>query len=196
MSTERIKLGEDRVIEINPSNLAFNETTLSTYLTKEAGFYDNFGSSLAVAERVLQIAELRHERIYSEKFSLYKDMGGSDKLADARAKSDDDVVKAREVVVEVKYKVKRIQQHLRAWDKNHDNAQSLGYMMRKELDKLAPEIKHRRESSFEEELESMSAEQRATRQQKIHEAQAACNERARMESAVEAAVGELNPEDL
>jgi hypothetical protein len=33
-----------------------------------------------------------------------------------------------------------LQQHLRAWDKNHDNAQSRGHMIRKEMDKLNIDI--------------------------------------------------------
>jgi hypothetical protein len=128
---------------IDPHNLAFNEATLTQYIQTESGFYDNFGGHLAMAERNLQNKELLLEKIYAERFVEAKEMGGSDKLAEAKAKSDPDVVAVKEDVTEAKYIVNRLKQHLRAWDKNHDNAQSLGHMLRKEMDKLNAEISMR-----------------------------------------------------
>lgn len=137
--TEKIQLG-DQVVTIDPMNLKFNENTLSQYLQLEGGYYDNFGAHLATAEKMLQQAELYAERLYATSFAEWKDNGGSDKLAEARAKADTAVIAANEVVIEAKYIVKRLQQHLRAWDKNHDNAQSLGHMLRKQIDKMNAEI--------------------------------------------------------
>jgi hypothetical protein len=141
---ERLELGSQTAI-INPENLRFNETNLKEYLQTESGYYDNFGACLALAEKILQQVELQAERLYSASFAEWKDNGGSDKLAEARAKADTAVIAANELVIEAKYKVKRLQQHLRAWDKNHDNAQSLGHMLRKEMEKLNADIKFRQD---------------------------------------------------
>ena len=128
------------VVEIDPENLRFNETTLNQYIQTEAGYYDNFGAFLSLAEKNLQNIELRHEKILAERFVEAKEAGGSDKLAEAKAKCDTIVVDLKEKVNEAKYAVNRLKQHLRAWDKNHDNAQSLGHMQRKIMDKLNGDI--------------------------------------------------------
>lgn len=127
-------------VEVNPEYLAFNEMTLNQYIQTEAGYYDNFGAYLSLAEKNLQNVELRHEKLISERFAEAKDAGGSDKLAEAKAKSDPDVVLLKEQIIDAKYAVNRLKQHLRAWDKNHDNAQSLGHMQRKIMDKLNGDI--------------------------------------------------------
>jgi hypothetical protein len=128
------------VVEINPENLRFDETNLSKYLQTEAGYYDNFGAYLSLAENNLQRIELRHEKMTAERFIEAKENGGSDKLAEAKAKADGDVVSLKEQVNDAKYAVNRLKQHLRAWDKNHDNAQSEGHMQRKLMDKLNNDI--------------------------------------------------------
>ena len=126
-------------VEIDPDNLKFNEATLSKYIQTEAGYYDNFGAYLSLAEKNLQSFELMHEKAFAERFVEAKE-SGSDKLAEAKAKCDADVVSLKEKVNNAKYIVNRLKQHLRAWDKNHDNAQSLGHMQRKLMDKLHGDI--------------------------------------------------------
>jgi len=116
---------------------------LGHYIEHESGFYDNFGASLAMAEKNLQLKDLQHEKIYNQRYIEAKDSGGTDKLAEARAKADQDVIAMKEDVIEAKYIVTRLKQHLRAWDKNHDNAQSAGHMLRKVMDKLNAEISMR-----------------------------------------------------
>ena len=128
-------------VDIDPEYLKFNEATLNKYIQTEAAYYDNFGAYLSLAEKNLQAAELRHEKLLAERFVEAKDAGGSDKLAEARAKCDPLVVDLKEAVNEAKYAVNRLKQHLRAWDKNHDNAQSLGHMQRKMIDKLNGDIR-------------------------------------------------------
>ena len=41
-------------------------------------------------------------------------------------------------VIEARYVVNRLKNHLKAWDKNHDNAQSMGHMLRKQMEKGLP----------------------------------------------------------
>lgn len=138
---QEILIVEGEKVFVNPENLKFNETTLTEYIKVEGGYYDNFGGYLARAEKVLQMAEQEAEELYQERFAFHKNKGGSDKLAEAQAESDDVVKTAKRSVIEVKYVVNRLKNHLKAWDKNHENAQSLGHMLRKEMDKLSFTIK-------------------------------------------------------
>jgi hypothetical protein len=131
--TETLKFDKYEV-EVNPENLRFDEQSLSEYIQKEGGHYDNFGAYLALAERNLQNKQTSHEKLYCDRFDEAKELGASDKLAEARSKKDADVVDAKNDVIEASYIVNRLKNHLKAWDKNHDNAQSLGHMLRKQMD--------------------------------------------------------------
>ena len=135
VKVEKLDIGSSSVV-IDPVNLTFSEATLSSYIETEAGYYDNFGAYLALAEKNLQIRELEHERLFHSRYIESKDIGGTEKYCEAKAKTDPDVVSLKEKCVDAKYMVTRLKQHLRAWDKNHDNAQSLGHMLRKTMDKL------------------------------------------------------------
>ena len=138
-------------VHLDPNNLSFNEATLTEYLQKEGGYYNNFGARLAVAEFLLQRTELKYEALYAEKFRDYKENeGGSDKLAEAKTESDSEVIEAKEKVLDARLAVRLLTQHLRAWDKNHENAQSLGHFLRKEMEKLGHDvIKDRMYSQFD-----------------------------------------------
>jgi hypothetical protein len=48
----------------------------------------------------------------------------------------DDVVAAKLKVNEAYLTVQLLKQHLRSWDKNHENAQSVGHFLRKEMEKM------------------------------------------------------------
>jgi hypothetical protein len=124
------------VVDLNSENMKFNENTLTEYLEKEAAFYDFFGINLARAEHELQRSELDSEYTYSDKFKEAKDDGASDKYAEAIAKTSMEYVAAKQKLQDCKLNVRKLQQHLRAWDKSHDNAQSLGFILTKEMDKL------------------------------------------------------------
>lgn len=137
---EALDVGGEEVA-LDPENLRFNEVTLSDYLKREGGWYDNFGAYLARAEKILQICENEYDNRYNYKFYSYKSDGGSDKFAEARAKIDDEVQDAKKAAIEAKYLVSRLKNHLRAWDRNHDNAQSMGHTLRREMDKLNVDIR-------------------------------------------------------
>jgi hypothetical protein len=138
-------------VDLDTAKLAFSEGTLSEYLETEGGWIDYYGAKLAEAER--QLAEMdmevereedEYERAYSKVFSTLKTTeGGSDKLVEGQSKVEPTVVVARKKVldykakaIELKYTVRLLQQHLRAWDKNHENAQNRGNTLRKELERL------------------------------------------------------------
>lgn len=134
-----IKVGNEEV-NLDPENLKFDESSLTNYLQKEGGFYNNFGGKLAKAEFIHKCRELDYEVLYGEKFKMYKEEGGSDKLAEAKTDSDPEISKAQQKIIVAAYKVNLLKQHLKAWDKNHENVQSLGHNLRKEMDKLNSDI--------------------------------------------------------
>jgi len=135
-----VKVGGQDVV-LDTGKLKFNEATLSKYLEEEAGWYDYYGQKLADAELFYQGCDLEYEAAFAEKFKTFKEEdGGSDKLVESRCKADPDLKALRMKTLAAKNVVKLLQQHLRAWDKNHDNAQSRGHMLRKEIDKLNAEI--------------------------------------------------------
>lgn len=136
---EKIEFEKFSVI-IDGENLRFDETSLSVYIQNEGGFYDNFGNYLALAERNLQNKENQYERLYCERFVESKELGSSDKLAEAKAKCDVDVIALKDEIVQARFIVNRLKNHLKAWDKNHDNAQSMGHMLRKQMDRLNSDI--------------------------------------------------------
>jgi hypothetical protein len=140
-------LDEKRVIEIgdkqivlDPENMKFNEVTLSNFLETEAAYYDYFGWALADAEYVMQRLESHHDVMFAERFKEWKDQGKSDKMAEQSARADEDVEKANLAFIASKHKVRLLQQHLRSWDRAHENAQSRGHFLRKEMDKLRVDI--------------------------------------------------------
>lgn len=136
---EKLQFDKFSVV-IDAENLRFDETTLSHYIQTEGGFYDNFGYYLALAERNLQNKESQFEKLYCDRFVEAKELGSSDKLAEAKAKADPDVVAMRDEVFDARYAVNRLKNHIKAWDKNHDNAQSMGHMLRKQMDRLGNDI--------------------------------------------------------
>lgn len=131
-----------RTITLDSTRFVFNEANLNQFIEREAVWYDHFGNVLAVAEEELAEAECVYESTYAGKFAYTKEQGGSDKLVEATVKSDPEVMVLKKNVVKAKKNVKLLQQHLRSWDKCHDNAQSRGYMLRKEIDKLGGDIYH------------------------------------------------------
>ena len=138
-------------VVLDTSKLAFSEGTLSEYLEKEGGWIDYFGAKLADAERQFAEMELEvekeedeYDRVYAKVFTTLKDTdGGSDKKVEGLTKVELVVIAARNKVMELKVKsielkhnVRLLQQHLRAWDKNHENGQNRGNTLRKEFERL------------------------------------------------------------
>lgn len=127
-------------VVLDTSKMQFTEVTLSKYMEQEAVWYDYFGQRLADAEYESQYFENKYETIYAETFAKIKEAtSGSDNLVKSKATIDAKVLEAKEDALTAKYKLRAIQQHLRAWDKAHENAQSRGHTLRKEMDKLHSE---------------------------------------------------------
>jgi len=127
-------------INLDPKNMEFCDNTLNEYMEKEYGWIDYFGKQLEYAQKERLDAEIDAEAIFSEKYIEAKDNGGTEQYAKAKANADSDVIAAKKKVVELNEAVGQIKAHLKAWDRNHDNAQNRGYTLRKEMDKLNKDV--------------------------------------------------------
>ena len=139
----------DREVILDPANMTFNEASLSKYMENEHVWYDYFGQAVAELEGRLYSLDVTYDAQYAIVFRENKENGCSDKLADAYAKAENSIVELRNHIAEVKERISRLKHHLRAWEKAHDNAQSRGHMIRKEMDKLNFGISESRQAQSE-----------------------------------------------
>lgn len=137
-----VKVAGQEVV-LDPAALDFNEATLSDYMQAEGAKYNYFGQMLVEAQAQLMVLKSKFEEIEAQKFKHYKDnVSGPIPLVEAHVKTDEEVVAASRKVISATRAVELLRAHLRAWDRNHDNAQSFGHMLRKEMDKLGFDIRH------------------------------------------------------
>ena len=138
---EKVKIFvNNKEVILDPDNMKFNEFTLSEYMDKEYAWIDYYGKQLELANKELAIAELNYETKYNEMYIAQKDLGGSDTYCKAKAQSHAECVSMYEKVIDRRSAVGFLKMYLKAWDKNHDNAQNRGHTLRKELDKLNKDI--------------------------------------------------------
>lgn len=134
-----IKIGGQEIV-LDNTRLAFNEISLNNFMENLALWYDYFSQKLAEAEAILAYKEYEHDVLFSASYERSKEEGCTDKLAEANAKKDANVCEAKKEIIGAKHKVTLLKQHLKAWDKAHENAMSRGHMVRKEMDKLNTDI--------------------------------------------------------
>lgn len=138
-SQSTIKLGGQEIL-LDNSRLAFNEASLNNFIENLALWYDYFSQKLAEAEAILAYKEYEHDILFSSSYEKSKEEGCTDKLAEANAKKDGAVCDAKKEIIGAKHKVTLLKQHLKSWDKAHENAMSRGHMIRKEMEKLHTDI--------------------------------------------------------
>jgi len=134
-----VKIGGQEIV-LDNSRLAFNEVSLNNFMENLALWYDYFSQKLAEAEAILAYKEYEYDVLFSSSYERSKEEGCTDKLAEANAKKDTNVCEAKKEIIGAKHKVTLLKQHLKAWDKAHENAMSRGHMVRKEMDKLHTDI--------------------------------------------------------
>lgn len=138
---DKVKINGEEVI-LDPKNLEISEANLNSFLSEFAAKYDYFSRRLCYAQKLLYRFEDAYEVTYAKKFEFYKEQEScSDKLAEAKAKSNDEVAKAKQAMRECKHRKDLLWNYLRSMDKAHEDALNLGYNIRKEMDKLHPGIK-------------------------------------------------------
>jgi hypothetical protein len=130
----------DVAVELDPDRLLFNEATLSQFQERLATWYDHFGEMYCTADYYYSCAKEHSEIVFAKIYAEKKEEGATEKQADAQARTHPDVVKAKKMTLQAKYKRDQINQHIKSWDKAHDNAQNRGHTIRKEMDKLQTDI--------------------------------------------------------
>jgi hypothetical protein len=134
-----VKIGGQDIV-LDNSRLAFNEISLNNFMENLALWYDYFSQKMAEAEAILAYKEYEYDILFSSSYEKSKEEGCTDKLAEANAKKESNVCEAKREIIGAKHKVTLLKQHLKAWDKAHENAMSRGHMVRKEMDKLNTDI--------------------------------------------------------
>jgi len=124
---------QGREIVLDPINMKYNENSLAQYMNEEYGWIDYLGKQLEHAQKEVLDVEIESEAIYSLKFMESKDCGNSDNYAKAFALANVDVVEAKKKVAKCKENVGHLKAHLKAWDKNHDNAKSRSFAVQNEM---------------------------------------------------------------
>jgi len=120
--------------ELDNSKMDFNEQTLLEYFHTEGMIYSYLGNMLNTLEKAFKLASNKYDSKYYSMFKYFKNEGASDKLAEASSKCDPEVETLKDKLVELEAGVNLLKMHLKAWDKNHENAQSAGHQIRKEMD--------------------------------------------------------------
>lgn len=138
---QKVKLGAEEIV-LDDDNLVVSEEGLNEFLCKFSSIYNYYSGKWAEAQYYHHMLEDQSETLYARKFEFYKNEGSTDKLAEARAKSNDEVVAAKAAARKAKLMMQKLNGYLRSLDKSHEDALNLGYNIRKEIDKVFPkEIK-------------------------------------------------------
>jgi len=135
----KLKVGEEEVF-LDPQNLEVDEVNMNDFLKKFPGIYNHYNTMWAKAQLIQRTVEDRYENILNDRYVFFKQNdGGSDKLAEAKAKIHEGVVQAKKTMQAAKYVTQQLHAYLRSLDKAHEDALNLGYNIRKEMDKLYPQ---------------------------------------------------------
>lgn len=123
-------------VRLDPEYMKFNESNINKFMETEYAWIDYFGKQLELAQKELALAELEYDVEFNKKYINAKDAGNSDSYSKAKAQCDSDVVDFYKNMLSKRETVGLIKAYLRAWDRNHDNAQNRGHTLRKEFEKL------------------------------------------------------------
>lgn len=131
-----VKFNNKEVV-LDPSNLKFNENNINEYLESLGGLISYYGQQYADADYHFSVIQKRVDNITAAKYAFFKEEGrGTDKLCEALASTDPEVLALEEELLKAKYARLQLQQYLRSLDITHQNLISRGHMLRKEMDKL------------------------------------------------------------
>ena len=137
MNDDNVIVIGNEEIHLDPTRFDFNEANLTQYLMSEAGWYNYFGQKLAQLEWLLDHKEIEYDTCFAKLYIDFKENGGGTEMAvKSKSESHPDAVALKEDIAKIKRAVTKVKQHLRAWDKSHENANSVGHTLRKEMDKL------------------------------------------------------------
>jgi hypothetical protein len=132
----KIKVGSEEV-ELDEKLLIVTMENINEFLSGYASWYRYYQNKHSDASLIARKYTDKHAALLQAKFKQYKIDGGySDKMAEACAKSDEEVIKAQENMRFTEYVKDEIWGYLKSMDYAHANALQLCYNMRKEMDKI------------------------------------------------------------
>jgi len=135
----KVKVGEEEVF-LDPKNLIVDEVNLNDFLKRFAPNYSHFNMMWAKSQFIQRTTEDRHDVVLADRYRYYKENdGGSDKLAESKAKVHEDVIEAKKRMQNARFVTQILNGYLRSLDKAQESALNLGYNIRKEMDKLFPQ---------------------------------------------------------
>ncbi len=131
-----IKVGKDE-IELDESILDVKNETINEFLSKYASWYRYYQTKHNDANFIAKSYSDKYSSLVHSKFKYYKEtLNCSDKLAEACAKSDEEVLAYQEKVRMAEYVKDELWGFLRSMDYAHENALQICYNIRKEMDKI------------------------------------------------------------
>jgi hypothetical protein len=124
-------------VNLDEKILEVNHETINDFLSKYAAWYRFYQSKHNDAALIARSYADQHASLLQSKFKHYKETQAcSDKMAEACAKSDEEVVDLQKKVRSAEYIKDNLYGFLRSMDYAHDNATQLCYNMRREMDKI------------------------------------------------------------
>ena len=141
-----IKVGKEE-INLNEDHLKFSAETMNDFLTNYAAIYRYYQNKHDDATYISQKLNDQYTKLYNAKFKQFKaDNGYSDKMAEACAKSDDEVCDFLNKVRVAEYAKDELKGFLKSMDYAHNSAKEMCYNIRKELEKIYPKTVSRSDS--------------------------------------------------
>lgn len=135
-----IKIGKEEV-HLNPDLLKFDEHTVNDFLKVFSANFSRYQMYHADAQYIHSKLEDKYDTLLSEKFCEYKELGGSDKLSEMKAKKDPLVQEALENVRIAKRNVNLLYGYLKTMEKAHEDVITTCHNLRKELSTMFNQVR-------------------------------------------------------
>lgn len=128
-----VKVGKEEV-NLDETALVFSQENINEFLTKYAGLHRYYQNKHNDASFIAKRLNDQHTALYNQKFREYKTSQSlSDKMAEACAKSDEEVALILERVRMAEYVKDELYGFLKSMDYAHSTAKELCYNLRKEM---------------------------------------------------------------
>ena len=128
-----VKVGKEEV-NLDESILVFSQENINDFLTKYASYHRYYQNKHNDASYIVKKLTDQHVAMYNSKFRDYKSSKNlSDKMAEAYAKSDEEVLALLEKVRIAEFVKDELFGFLKSMDYAHSTAKELCYNIRKEM---------------------------------------------------------------
>lgn len=145
-----VKIGKEDV-DLDDEVLKFSPETINEFLTTYASLHRYYHDKYADASYIANKYKDSYANLVNLKFKDSKIANNySDKMAEACAKSDPEVIAVQEKMRGAEYIKDLVYGFLRSMDDAHEDAKEMCYNLRKELDKIYPKHIARTEQKLEE----------------------------------------------